>query len=141
MQFKIPQDVQREDKIVGPLTLRQLIICGVGFSIGYAVFTILGRDYHWITPAIFTAPIAVVTIVFAFMQPLNMNFEKYILYALEFYIILPRKRYWLKGTGDPSRLEYVPAKKKEKGKKEVKSEPTKQKNIDDLTNILDNKVK
>lgn len=30
MQYKIPQNVQIEDKIVGPLTLKQLIICGVG---------------------------------------------------------------------------------------------------------------
>lgn len=29
MQYKIPQNVQLEDKIVGPLTLKQLIIVGI----------------------------------------------------------------------------------------------------------------
>lgn len=29
MQYKIPQNVQIEDKIVGPLTMKQLIICGI----------------------------------------------------------------------------------------------------------------
>ena len=52
MQFKVPQDVQRADRIVGPLTLRQLIICGIGFTISYGIYTVLGRDYELITAII-----------------------------------------------------------------------------------------
>ena len=41
MQFKIPQDVQRADKIVGPLTLRELIIVGIGGGFTYAACTLV----------------------------------------------------------------------------------------------------
>jgi hypothetical protein len=142
MQYKIPQDVQREDRIVGPLTLRQMIICGIGFSAAYAIFTTLGRDYIWVTWFIPVAVITLITVVFAFIKPLNLNFEKYILYALEFYLILPRKRFWLKGTGDPLRSVYQAAENKTKSKIDLekikKESSTKKKSISEITKILDN---
>jgi PrgI family protein len=142
MQFKVPQDVQRADRIVGPLTLRQLIICGIGFSIAYGIYTVLGRDYELITAIIPVIVIALVTIVFAFVKPINLTFEKYILFLIESFI-LPRKRYWIKGTGDPSRLSYTPPKsaKKKLGKSIKKSELKKEKSISELTDILDRKNK
>ena len=46
MQYKIPQNVRIEDKIVGPLTLKQLIILGVGGGITYAIYVALARVYY-----------------------------------------------------------------------------------------------
>ncbi len=106
MQYKIPQDVQREDKIVGPLSLRQMIICTIGFSLAYAIYTAVGQDYYWITALIPAIIIGLITVTFAFVKPLDLNFEKFILYWASFTFILPRRRYWLKGTGDPLRSEY-----------------------------------
>ncbi len=143
MQFKVPQDVQREDRIVGPLTLRQLIISGIGFSLCYAIFTILGREYQLITVLIPVIIIALVTVVFAFIKPLDLVFERYILYRLE-SLILPSKRYWIKGTGDPSRLLYVPvasAKKKNIDKALETDQLKKKQSLAELTKILDQKVK
>ncbi len=139
MQFKIPQDVQREDHIVGPLTMRQLIICGIGFSIAYGLFSIIGRDYHWISALIPVIPIVLIVVIFAFVKPLDMNFEKYLLYALEYYIILPKKRYWLKGTGDPSRLSYEPmaSKKQTTQEEDIEEVVAPTKSIDELSSILD----
>lgn len=143
MQFKVPQDVQREDRIVGPLTLRQLIICGIGFSIAYAIYTFLGRDYELITALIPVIIIALITVVFAFIKPLDLVFERYILFLIE-SMILPAKRYWLKGTGDPSRLSFIPpstpAKKINKDNAE-KAQLKKNQSISELSNILDRKIK
>ena len=140
MQFKVPQDVQREDHIVGPLTFRQLIICGIGFSIAYAIYTVLGREYEFITALIPVIIIALITIVFAFIKPLNLVFERYILFVIE-SLILPRKRYWLKGMGDPSRMVFVPGTtfKKTVPVKSDKEE-TKKKSLAELTQILDKKI-
>lgn len=143
MQFKVPQNVQREDRIVGPLTLRQLIICGIGFSIAYGIYTLLGRDYEVITAIIPVIIIALITITFAFVTPLDLTFEKYILYRIE-SVILPSKRYWLKGTADPSRLLYVPpvsAKKKNTDKALETDRLKKKKSLAELTQILDQKIK
>jgi len=142
MQFKVPQDVQREDRIVGPLTLRQLIVCGIGFSICYAIFTILGRDYQLITVLIPVIIVGLITVVFAFIRPLDLSFERYVLYRIE-ALLLPANRYWLKGTADPSRLLYVPAagKKKAVAKAVDPDLLKKKKSLAELTDILDQKVK
>ena len=39
MRFKVPQDVQREDTIIGPITFKQLIIMIIGGGIGYYFLT------------------------------------------------------------------------------------------------------
>lgn len=136
MQFKVPQDVQREDRIVGPLTLRQLIMCGIGFTIAYAIYTVLGREYELITVLIPVIIIALITVTFAFIKPLNLNFEKYILYALEYYFILPKKRYWLKGTADPLAMS-APIVKKEVKKSTTPEKTSKKQSVEDLSKILD----
>jgi hypothetical protein len=143
MQFKVPQDVQREDRIVGPLTLRQLIICGIGFSICYAIYTFLGRDYELITALIPVIIIGLITVIFAFIRPLDLVFERYILFLIE-SMVLPPKRYWLKGTGDPSRYVYIPPvspQKKMIGENLEKDQIKKKKSLSELSKILDQKVK
>ncbi len=141
MQYKVPQDVQREDRIVGPLTLRQLIICGIGFSIAYAIYTVLGRDYEIITALIPVVIIGLITVIFAFIKPLDLVFERYILFWIE-SLILPRKRYWLKGMADPSRMIYLPsmAQQKKVPVKIVEKEEKKKKSLAELTEILDKKI-
>ena len=46
LQYKIPQDVQREDTIIGPITMRQLIICAIGGGIAYTLYMILSKSYY-----------------------------------------------------------------------------------------------
>lgn len=41
---KIPQNVYIEDRIVGPLTLRQLIIIAVGGGFSYAVYSVISKQ-------------------------------------------------------------------------------------------------
>jgi len=138
MQFKVPQDVQRADHIIGPLTLRQLIICGIGFSVSYGFYTLIGRTYIWITALIPTIIIVLITVVFAFIRPLDLAFEKWFLFAIEFHFILPKKRFWIKGTGDPLTSQYMPRNKKKKAKTSSVSENHKPKTIQELNKILNN---
>lgn len=134
--FKIPSDVQREDTIVGPLTMRQLIICGVGGGITYAIYTALASKYYaevWLLPVAFSA---IVTITFAFIKIHGLSFFRYALYLIE-YMFLPKKRFFIKGAGDVFVYEpIVQAKKTET--KEIKEEKPK-KTIDELVKILDTK--
>ena len=85
--------------------------------------------------------ISLVSIVFAFIKPLDLVFEKYILFRIE-SLILPQKRYWLKGTGDPSRSSYIPAISKEKKNMQEniqKDDLKKKRSLTELSNILDRK--
>lgn len=99
MQFKVPQDVLRADKIVGFLTLRQLVIVGVGGGLSYSLYIILSKQYLievWLIPVAFTA---LVTLAFAFFKFHDIVFEKLALVFIE-YKFLPRARTWQKMKGD-----------------------------------------
>jgi hypothetical protein len=139
MQFKVPQNVQREDKIVGPLTLKQLIICGIGFAVDYTIYTTLAKQYIWITWILPVAIVAIITMAFAFVRPLDLSFSKYIIRMLEFMLI-PRKRFWIQGSAEsyPSALQSAQSISGEEKNKEAKAIAAldKHKKLEEITKIL-----
>lgn len=139
LQFKIPQNVQREDKIVGPLTLKQLIICMVGGGIAYVLYITLAKEYFmeiWLPPVIV---IVILTLAVAFAKINDIPFAKWILLQIEFFI-KPRKRVWTQGAGDVFISAYKVTKPTEEDKKRKKKKeeikPTINQ-INELTKILD----
>lgn len=93
MQYKIPQNVQIEDKIVGPLTMKQLIICGVGGGTTYFVYLSLAKVYYmevWIGPVVILGGL---TLALAFLKIHDIPFLRYILLVIEFSR-KAQKRYW-----------------------------------------------
>lgn len=99
MQFKVPQDVLRPDKIVGFLTLRQLIIVAIGGGIDYSLYIVLSKQYLieiWMPPVLF---IALITMAFAFVKFHDILFEKLVLIFIE-YKFKPSTRTWQKMCGD-----------------------------------------
>ena len=139
MQFKVPQNVQREDKIVGPLTLRQLIICGAGGGIAYAIYVSLGKDYLWITWLPPVAIVVLITLLFAFVRPLDMNFSNFLAAYLQF-VLLPQKRFWVQSSGEIITSMYATSKQPSKIEKtaEAKADQIvdKAKKLEELTKIL-----
>lgn len=99
MQFKVPQDVLRPDKIVGFLTLRQLIIVAIGGGIAYSLYIVLSKQYFveiWMPPVVV---VSLITLAFAFFRFRDIPFEKFLLIFVE-YKFRPRARYWQKMHGD-----------------------------------------
>lgn len=99
MQFKVPQDVLRPDKIVGALTIRQLIIVTLGGGMAYSLYVILSRQYFleiWLPPVAF---VGLLTMAFAFIRFHDIVFEKLCLLFIE-YKFKPRARIWQKMQGD-----------------------------------------
>jgi len=139
MQFKVPQNVQREDKIVGPLTLRQLIICGVGGGIAYAIYVSLGKEFLWITWFPPVAIIALITILFAFVRPLDMNFSRFLSVYLE-YVLLPQKRFWVQSSAEIVTSMYTTTKSQTGIEKKVEAKAQqmidKKKKLEELSKIL-----
>lgn len=94
MQYKIPQNVGIEDKIVGPLTLRQLIILAVGCGISYVLFAIMSKLYELnILEYIIIAIPAVLAAAFALIKINDVPLIKFLFLFLEFSI-KPKKRIW-----------------------------------------------
>lgn len=136
MQFKIPQDVQREDTIVGPLTLKQMIIIGIGGGLAYGIYVSLSKTYFieiWLPPV---AIISIITLAFAFLKVHSLPFHEFLMNFIEYHLS-PRERIWIQGTATPfvSSLE----KKKEKQIKNIleKDESGQTKSLKELTKVLD----
>ena len=141
MQFKVPQNVQREDKIVGPLTLKQLIICAIGFAIAYAIYTSLSKTFIWVTWFLPVGIVAIITIAFAFLRPLDLSFTRFIMRWIEFNF-LPRKRFWIQGSAEAFVPSYSASSEAAKIRADKKTEAKamekldKHKKLEEITKIL-----
>ncbi len=94
LQYKIPQNVGIEDKIVGPFSLRQLIILAVGGGTSYIIYVISSRFYELnILEYIIIAIPALLALAAALIKIRHVSFTKYMLLLLEF-TIKPKKRMW-----------------------------------------------
>ncbi len=93
LQYKIPQNVEVEDKIVGPLTMKQLIICAVGGGTAYVMFLTLSGTYFievWLPPV---ALVSIITLMIAFLEIRGIKFTKWVFLMIE-AMMNPNKRVW-----------------------------------------------
>ena len=82
MQYKIPVQVENEDKIFLNLSIRQLVIIMIGWGIAYSIFTWLEKDYGWAV-ALFPAwVVAFITLVIALFKTSEMTFFPFVLNLL-----------------------------------------------------------
>lgn len=96
--YKVIQDIEAEDKLVGPLTLRQFIYAGIAALCLYLSFLAYTKHAAFML-AIFL-PIAFATGFFAFPWGKDQPTEIWALAKLRF-LIKPRKRIWdQSGTKD-----------------------------------------
>jgi len=136
LQYKIPQNIDIADKIVGPLTLRQLITVAIGGGVSYVLFAISSKLYELnVLEYVVIALPALLALASAFIKINNIPFTKFILLSLE-YAIKPKKRFWdhrgiVSIVAPELAVETLEVAKKtdEKGKKAV--------NLDELSRILD----
>ncbi len=92
-QYKVPQNVEAEDKILGPLTFRQFVYALMGVGWGLISFAI----FHGI-PAIMVIigfPPTMLLLLLAFYTRDGQNFEQ-LLIAMIGYFAAPHRRLWVK---------------------------------------------
>jgi hypothetical protein len=135
MQFKIPQNVQREDTIIGPLTMHQLIICAIGFGIAYLIYISLAKAYYfeiWGPPVVL---VSLTTLAFAFVRIKGLSFFKFLLLMTEAAMI-PHKRVWDKRYSTKHLFATViAAKPKKMTKKEEQVAQTKEQKMESLDQL------
>ncbi len=89
--YKVLQDIEAEDKLVGPLTLRQFIYAGIGALSGYLGFLTAAKGAAFML--ILFVPITLVTGFFAFPWRQDQPTEVWALARIRF-MLKPRKRIW-----------------------------------------------
>ncbi|MBN2086764.1 PrgI family protein [Candidatus Peregrinibacteria bacterium] len=137
MQYKIPQNIGIEDKIVGPFSLKQLIIVAVGGGISYVLFAIASKLYELSTLEYIVIAIpGLLALAIALIKINNLSFTQYLLLALEF-AIKPKRRIWNhRGISALVNPDLNGIQKADDSKK-VTEKTRKNVNLNDLTRILD----
>jgi hypothetical protein len=92
-QYKVPQDVEAEDHILGPLTLKQFIYAIVAVAWAGMFFFVLKKVI--ILYVIVVLPISLLFLLLAFYKRDGQNFEQ-LLIALVGFFANSRKRIWRK---------------------------------------------
>src|SRR5476651_2425171 len=92
-QYKVPQNVESEDKILGPLTFKQFIYALIGFGWGSLSFALL-RGIP-VVMVIIGVPPTLLLFLLAFYNRDGQNFEQLLLAMIQFFAA-SRKRPWAK---------------------------------------------
>lgn len=100
MQFKVPQNIDMADRIVGSLTLVQFLYLLVGGMIVYSLFTTIAPVNG--TLFILTGgPLTLFTLALAFLKIQDQPFPKFV-FAFLMYLSKPKARVWHHGGLDPN---------------------------------------
>jgi len=98
-QYNIPQFVDSEDKIFGPVTIRQFAVLAIGVVIGGFLWYFLQNNIELFIVSIL--PVVVGTFAFAFVKINGQNFDIF-LTNLFIFIIKPKLFLWSRDV-DPTR--------------------------------------
>lgn len=105
-KFIIPQFIDVEDRVIGPITVRQFLVCTFGGLLIFVAYK-LSDFYLFLAETII---IAGVTAVIAFVKINGKNFHIFLLDLFEYLLKVPKFAIW-------QRSEYVPIVKKIKEEK------------------------
>lgn len=92
MQFKVPQNIDMEDRIIGPLTLTQFFYLLFGGLIIYILFTNLAPTSAFLF-WILALPLGLFSFAMAFVKIQDQPFPAFIMAGIKF-LTQPRSRIW-----------------------------------------------
>lgn len=131
MQFKVPQNIDLEDKIVGPLTLIQfLYVLGGGVIVYLLYLSLHMRFLFWVL----AIPIAIIAASLAFLKIQDQPLSHFIKAGLV-YLSKPKKRLWQR-TGLVKPVVFAVAKKEKKAPAPIKRKIEKSE-LEQLAQMLD----
>ena len=140
LQYKVPQNVQRDDELLPFLTMKQLIILAIGGGFSYVLFSILSQMFFieiW-GPIVFIP--VVFTVATAFVKINGISFPKWFMLIIE-YSLIPQKRIWNNKTSVEKYIKAIitSTPKKSTTKKNIKKEKPKTSLKKFIKNINTNK--
>lgn len=100
MQFKVPQNIDMQDRILGPLTMIQFVYAVVGFGTCYAIYMSLPRPASYFL----IAPIALFVVCLDFVKVNERPFLDFFISAIE-YAATPKRRFWHQSLGSNLNIE------------------------------------
>ncbi|MDD5731453.1 MAG: PrgI family protein [Patescibacteria group bacterium] len=95
-QYKIPQNIDVEDKILGPFTLKQFLYIMGGGIIIYVLFNIFAKT-NLILFLVISIPIAIAVLMLVFVKVNERPFLDFFFYFIA-YLQDPKEKKWIKST-------------------------------------------
>lgn len=89
--YKVIQDIEAEDKFVGPLTIKQFVFAAIGLVFSYLCFIVISKDAWFIS--IFFAPVAFFGFFMAIPWSKDQPTDLWVLAKIRFRI-KPKTRVW-----------------------------------------------
>lgn len=133
--YKVPQDVEADDKLLGPFSFRQFI---------YLIIVALACFFAWLLSKIFIGliiiPMPIIIFFGALALPLKKDqpMEAYLAAIISFYFIKPRKRLW-KPDGIESLVEITAPREVEPDRVKHLSQQEASTRLGYLTDIIDSR--
>ncbi len=139
MQFPVPQNVDIEDKLIGPLTLKQFLYLLGGGILEFFYFSVFDMELF----LLLSVPTVGLAVALAFVKIYDKPFLNFVLIMLRF-VVTSRKRVWKRMPGSlttKSTLgQSVVTKSKEEEsrlRKIIAEKHLRMEKLDDLVKILD----
>lgn len=133
MQFKVPQNIDMADRIVGSLTLIQFLYVLIGGIVVYFLFSTLAPVSGTLF-LISATPVALFTLAMAFLKVQDQPFPKFVR-AFIFFATHPKVRVWHK-EGLTLSLKIVPDVVKESDKP-IASKKIDKSRLEKLIQVMD----
>lgn len=130
--YKVPQDVEADDKLLGPFSFRQFVYLMIVFGM---VLLTVGLFQVFPLLAIIPIPIALFFIVLALPLKKDQPMETYLAAVISFYT-KPRKRFWMDGQSESTILITAPKKVEENRTRDITGEEAGHR-LSFLANIVD----
>ena len=130
--YKVPQDVEAEDRLLGPFTFRQfvyLLIAAIAGALAAALFQIFPLL------ALLPAPVIFFFLVLALPLKKDQPMETYLAAIVSFYM-KPNKRFWRPGQGGTT-IQITAPKIVEKSRTRDLSEEEASHRLSFLSNLID----
>ena len=116
MQFQVPQNIDLEDKIVGPLTLTQFLYVLGGGLVDYIMFQSFAANYFGLF-LVLGIPVALLALGLAFFKVQEQPLSHFITVGI-LYLFKPKTRLWKREESYPTVLT-EPTKKEKKENENV----------------------
>lgn len=130
--YKVPQDVEAEDRLLGPFTFRQfvyLLIAAIAGALAAALFQIFPLL------AILPLPVVIFFLILALPLKKDQPMETYLAAIISFYM-KPNKRFWRPGQGETT-IQITAPKIVEKSRTRDISEEEASHRLSFLSNLVD----
>lgn len=130
--YKVPQDVEADDKLLGPFSFRQFVYLMIVFGM---VLLAVGLFQIFPLLAAIPVPIALFFVVLALPLKKDQPMETYLAAVISFYT-KPRKRFWMDGQSESTILITAPKKVEENRTRDITGEEAGHR-LSFLANIVD----